>query len=737
MNMFTSNFRLRAVLSALFVFGAGCASFGGQQLSPEQYSPATDPSAKKLPRPQFEKWNASYMWYAGQYASYCHRRLAAASVERCSFVNDGGTYYAPQKKTFFRRGVELARDTSIKWRTPQVAEFFVDGKRVARDRRGESVLGKGRHVLEFGVAATDRLPCVIVEGDGVSSPDGWQASLDGKTWTPAESGRIFDDAFTTPDRLVYDVFEIRPSDRLLSVNCQVRADKIAMGKNSRIVLDFRHDELGSVALSAKGSGRLRFHVGESVAEVVSDDARFFEQKPLPSFELTGGTDEIVLPTAALRYLRIESDGGAEISNVVFRAELFPMNRIGSFRCSDEKFNRIIAASAATIHTSTRDFYLDGIKRDCLPWPLDAVETTLAADYIFDADFVSRNSYALSLLSDKPTVYDTGILDYPLHALIGFKHDFSRYGDISVSLRYKDRILQLLKLYESALDGNGFLPSRPTKWGMFLPAWSKRYRASHWNGTPAYVQIMLYENWKIASEFFGRWGDAASAEKYRKMAGELRAEIVKHFWDEKRGAFINGYDKNGKPDTEISHYAQYWAILAGIFPESAMDNLFEKVLPDIPLYYEDISIEKGYEMLAYIKAGRTKEAFDFVRKFWGQWLDEGHTRFPENLSPTASPADKLKFYGRPFGLSLCHASFGAPPIIVAVRGLCGFRETANPDEYVLEPNLAGLKWIEGEIPLKQGILKYRFEEGGKFDVSLPKGATAAVKFGGKTHTITSR
>lgn len=284
MNMFTLNYRLRAVLSALFVFGAGCASFGGQQLSPEQYSPATDPSAKKLPRPQFEKWNASYMWYAGQYASYCHRRLAAASVERCSFVNDGGTYYAPQKKTFFRRGVELARDTSIKWRTPQVAEFFVDGKRVARDRRGESVLGKGRHVLEFGVAATDRLPCVIVEGDGVSSPDGWQASLDGKTWTPAESGRIFDDAFTTPDRLVYDVFEIRPSDHLLSVNCQVRADKIAMGKNSRIVLDFRHDELGSVALSAKGSGRLRFHVGESVAEVVSDDARFFEQKPLPSFD---------------------------------------------------------------------------------------------------------------------------------------------------------------------------------------------------------------------------------------------------------------------------------------------------------------------------------------------------------------------------------------------------------------------------------------------------------------------
>ena len=73
----------------------------------------------------------------------------------------------------------------------------------------------------------------------------------------------------------------------------------------------------------------------------------------------------------------------------------------------------------------------------------------------------------------------------------------------------------------------------------------------------------------------------------------------------------------------------------------------------------------------------------------------------------------------------------------MRGLCGFRETDKPDEYILRPNLAGLKWIEGEIPLKQGSLKYRFEEGGKFDVSLPKGASAVVDFGGKTVKVVSR
>ena len=59
------------------------------------------------------------------------------------------------------------------------------------------------------------------------------------------------------------------------------------------------------------------------------------------------------------------------------------------------------------------------------------------------------------------------------------------------------------------------------------------------------------------------------------------------------------------DKRISHHAQYWGILADIFPKEHYDNLFENILPNLPNYYEVVSYEKGYEFLAYAKAGRIK------------------------------------------------------------------------------------------------------------------------------------
>lgn len=715
---------------------AGMQAFA-QPFKAEEYSPATDPAVKKAARPEFGKWKAAYMWYPGQYASFCHRRLAEKSVERCAYVNDGGTYYTPQESTLFRREVYLPKDAKMKWRASHLAYIDVDGKRVAGMRAGEITIPAGKREIRVKVVSKTRLPCLIIEGEGLSTPEGWAASLDGKSWVPAESSLLFDEPQTTPDYLAYDIYEIPPHKYPVAENCKVSADGIEMGKNSKLVIDFKHDELGGVVLRAEGSGTLRFSVGESLPEALNDDEVRFEQKPLPSFALADGLNDIELPERALRFLRIESDGGAKISVPVFRAKLFPMKRIGKFRCSDKMFNRIFEAGAATIHTSTHDFYLDGIKRDFLPWPLDAVEAGLAADLLFDARAVSRNSYALSLLSDKPSLYNTGILDYPLHALVGFEHDFARYGEIETSLQYKDRILQMLALYESALDKNGFLPYRHSKWPAFLPGWAKRHPFPYWSGTPAYVQIMLYINWKNAAKFSERWGDTAAALKYANMAESLRGKILEHFWDGERRAFINGYDKNGKPDTEISQYTQYWAVLAGIFPKESLDNLFEKVMPAVKDYREDVSIEKPYEMLAYAKAGHVREAFDYVKDIWGGWLDDGFTRFPENFTPKGTPAQKLEFYRRPFGLSLCHASLGAPPVIVAFRGICGFWETENPNEYLLKPDLVGLDWAEGEIPVRNGSIKFRFEKSGKFEVSPPKGANVVLKFAGKTRRIAGK
>lgn len=54
----------------------------------------------------------------------------------------------------------------------------------------------------------------------------------------------------------------------------------------------------------------------------------------------------------------------------------------------------------------------------------------------------------------PQKSDIGIPDYPLHALFGLKQNYLRFGDLTTSLQYKDRIIQLLDFYASIVDENG-------------------------------------------------------------------------------------------------------------------------------------------------------------------------------------------------------------------------------------------------------------------------------------------
>lgn len=123
---------------------------------------------------------------------------------------------------------------------------------------------------------------------------------------------------------------------------------------------------------------------------------------------------------------------------------------------------------------------------------------------------------------------------------------------------------------------------------------------------AYAQIMLYYNYVTGAYFADLWKESALADRYRKLARNLKKKIFEHFWDNDRKVFINGtMNDNVTVDKRISHHAQYWGILADIFPKEHYDNLFENVLPNLPNYYEVVSYEKGYEFLAYAKAGRIK------------------------------------------------------------------------------------------------------------------------------------
>lgn len=693
----------------------------------KEFDPSLDPNVTIVSRQSQEEWNSRYMWYPGQLAAFYQQQCARISKERCVNVGYPGKFFAKNNHAWFRKEVRLKKESSLCWEGPSDIILYING--VKQSVSGKQViLPVGRSSLLFEVTTDDSLPCIILKGAGLENPDEWQVSMDKEHWTIPESAVMYNRPGVLPDAPQDMTARIKPSQILPMRNAEMQGkDGISIGKNGYVLIDFFHLEIGTLTFQAKGKGTITVRVGETPEEALERDDKKLEQYPLAPVTLSEEGGTITLPERALRYVSLECDKGAEITSLRFDASLWPVEHQMQFETDDDYVNNLFKMSSATLHTSMHRFYLDGVKRDFLPWSMDALVSTLAGDYLFGDQQVSKNGISIALMPLDPQKSDIGIPDYPLHALFGLKQNYLRFGDLTTSLQYKDRIIQLLDFYASIVDENGFVHGNygDRQFG-YTPGWST-YNGPVRKGVAAYAQIMLYYNYVTGAYFADLWKESALADRYRKLARNLKKKIFEHFWDNDRKVFINGtMNDNVTVDKRISHHAQYWGILADIFPEEHYDNLFENILPNLPNYYEVVSYEKGYEFLAYAKAGRIKELWDHIYGVFGDWMDQGHTRFPENFMMNASRARQLVFYNRPYGLSLCHGANGVPVVVGALNGLIGFSQSSmKTNEYTIKPELLHLKWIHSRIPVKEGYIVLKLNAEGESTIDIPAGCTVRI------------
>ena len=693
----------------------------------KEFDPSLDPNVTIVSRQSQEEWNSRYMWYPGQLAAFYQQQCARISKERCVNVGYPGKFFAKNNHAWFRKEVRLKKESSLCWEGPSDIILYING--VKQSVSGKQViLPVGRSSLLFEVTTDDSLPCIILKGAGLENLDEWQVSMDKEHWTIPESAVMYNKPGVLPDAPQDMTARIKPSQILPMRNAEMQGkDGISIGKNGYVLIDFFHLEIGTLTFQAKGKGTITVRVGETPEEALERDDKKLEQYPLAPVTLSEEGGTITMPERALRYVSLECDKGAEITSLRFDASLWPVEHQMQFETDDDYVNNLFKMSSATLHTSMHRFYLDGVKRDFLPWSMDALVSTLAGDYLFGDQQVSKNGISIALMPLDPQKSDIGIPDYPLHALFGLKQNYLRFGDLATSLQYKDRIIQLLDFYASIVDENGFVHGNygDRQFG-YTPGWST-YNGPVRKGVAAYAQIMLYYNYVTGAYFADLWKESALADRYRKLARNLKKKIFEHFWDDDRKVFINGtMNDNVTVDKRISHHAQYWGILADIFPEEHYDNLFENILPNLPNYYEVVSYEKGYEFLAYAKAGRIKELWDHIYGVFGDWMDQGHTRFPENFMMNASRARQLVFYNRPYGLSLCHGANGVPVVVGALNGLIGFSQSSmKTNEYTIKPELLHLKWIHSRIPVKEGYIVLKLNAEGESTIDIPAGCTVRI------------
>ncbi len=619
----------------------------------------------------------SHLWFPGQLAAHMQAYQKKASKARCVNVDYPGQFNPMCDTAYFRSKT---------------------------DGHVETVVAPHRLPTMFGHAAD------------------WEVSLDRRLWLQPETDSRYDDADRRPDTSYEITRPLLPNRfMLLQGAVQTGDDALELKQGGSALIDFHELELGEVSFTVEGHGSLECFVGESEEEACSEHTADWEQYPLPPVTLTEAGQEVTLDQRALRYLRLRSTDGCTISRIRFNTLMWPVEQQMTFSCSNDTVNRLFDIGVKTLLTSMHNFNLDGVKRDYLPWAMDAVLSSIGTNYVFGDKQMARNDISIALMPPHPTRAVLGVVDYPLHALVGIRAYMDRYGDDGTPAMYRNRIEQQLELYMSMQDGNGFISADSTSWG-FIPGWSATNGPLRY-GTAAYPQMMLYRNFLIAASLERQWKNDSLATVYGERAEQLRKSIVSHFWDEQRHAFINGYDTHGNKDLRISHHTQYWAVLTDLFPERYLTELFTTTLPSLPGYFTDVSYENGYSALAYEKAGCTEALYGFLKRVWFRWIEQGGTRYPENFSVESSRAKQLEFYNRPYGLSLCHGANGVPPVVFVLKGIIGFRQ--SDQGYALRPHLLGMEWAKARIPVKEGIIEVMLKRGEKPKVVAPEGCRVEV------------
>ena len=460
------------------------------------------------------------------------------------------------------------------------------------------------------------------------------------------------------------------------------------------VLDFGREIHGGLQIVTIGGDRnpkIRLRFGESVAETFSDAPSGAKgagnDHALRDFELTLPImGSIEVGNTGFRFLRFDllTSGELAINSIRAVSLMRPMKRLGSFRCSDERLNRIFETAVRTVHLCCQDYLWDGIKRDRLVWMGDTHPETMGILEVFGADRVLPDSLDYMATVTRPDAWMNGMPTYTLWWIRNLA-EWCRYTGDNIYLRKHGDYLS--RTVDHVLTG--FSDSGEWTSGNFLD-WPTRHND---RAATAGTQGLALLAMRDAEFLAGRLGDGALAAKARAAAERLAAL---------------------RPDPHGEKSAAALLSLAGLADPKEM---FARVLGKDG--HERVSTFYGYYMLeAMSAAGENQRALDTVRDYWGAMLDVGATSFWEDFKlswtnncfridelPVAGKKDIHGDYGefcyKGFRHSLCHGwSCGPAPWLI--NHVLGIRPTSvGCKTYEVKPFLGDLDWAEGSMALPDG------------------------------------
>ena len=465
------------------------------------------------------------------------------------------------------------------------------------------------------------------------------------------------------------------------------------GEPASVILDFGRELHGGLQIGSMCTRgmKMRVRFGESVGEVMSDIGT---KSASNDHAIRDGVHDIPfmgiveIGNTGFRFVRLDLVTAGKVNLECVRAVslMRPMPRLGEFRCSDERLNRIFDTAVRTVHLCCQDYLWDGIKRDRLVWMGDTHPETLVILPVFGAASVLPASLDYMAATTSPSEWMNGMPTYTLWWIRNLAEWYRYTGDLKYLQKHAAYLEKTFDHVLTRMGPDGWLGEGAM--GSFLDWPTHGNPEAERAGTQGLALLTARETEMMAKAL----GLEALAKNAQEMAESITVGKVK----------------------SLPKSAAAMLALSGLAEPKEM---FEKSLGREG--HAGVSTFYGYYMIEAISAaGEQQRALDTVRDYWGGMLDVGATSFWEDFDlawtnncfridelPVPSKTDIHGDYGKycykGFRHSLCHG-WAAGPAAWCFRRVLGI-EILEPGckRLRINPALGDLDWAEGAMALPTG------------------------------------
>lgn len=563
----------------------------------------------------------------------------------------------------------------------------------------EIKLEPGTTTVLIRVANTETFPCIYVDGV-IESDDTWLCDDMSQDWKKVGTSEMFVSPDQTPDHFPFSYLPVS----------WVKKEKVEGG----VLFDFEKETFARTRFSGLGEGPVKVRFGESREEAMDPEwcVIRFEDKP----------EKGVLSYIpyAFRYLFV-SDEKVEVKA---EYEYLPLEYKGSFHCSEEIINKVWDVAAYTFHLNSREFFLDGIKRDRWVWSADAYQSLFVNRYLFfDKEIEKRTLIALG--GKQPfKVHINTIMDYSFFWIISLYEYYKTYGDKDFLEQIQDQMKAVMDFCLKRRDEDGFMRGKPGDW-VFID-WAPMDKT----GALCGEQILFakaMECYAAICAVIGRDDRGLGGE-----AEKLRKQIFEKFYDTEKKVFIDSYESGKRNVTRQSNILAYLFLSCD---DTVKKDIYERVVLNDEVPQITTPYFKFYENQVHCKAGNTNLLEKSIREYYGSMLATGATTLYEEYDPTMTGVEHYAMYGNPFEKSLCHA-WSASPIYLLGNFRLGVENTGIAyDTFDVRPNPGDLKGFHGKVPVPGGTVSVSVDQEEIRVYSEIPGGTLYVD--GKAYTLEAK